>query len=67
MRAVALFTLHGNDFTPIGPEANAKWMDAKLRSKFELKTNIPGPGGGHSKQLMIVNTIISREGDGMAP
>ena len=63
-RSIAV-TAHGDDFTSTGTEADLKWLDAQLKSKFKIKTNVWGPEKTHSKQLRILNKIMSRRGDGI--
>ena len=52
-------TVHGDDFTSTGREADLRWLDLQLRAKYEIKTDFLGPGPSHSKQLRILNRVIS--------
>ena len=63
-RSIAV-TVHGDDFSSTGTEADLKWLDAQLKSKFDIKTEFLGPEKRHSKQLRILNRIISWGGDGI--
>jgi len=36
-------TIHGDDYTSVGREADLRWLDAKLKETFETKTKFLGP------------------------
>jgi len=59
-RGIAM-TVHGDDFTSTGTEADLRWLDAQLKSKYELKTKYlgPTPHKGHLQELRILNRVIS--------
>ncbi len=58
-------TVHGDDFTSSGPEAALHWMDKKLRAKFEVKTNFLGPKECHSKQIRVINRVLTWGDEGI--
>ena len=41
-RKVAV-TVHGDDVTSCGMPADLKWLDAKLKEKYDIKTSVLGP------------------------
>ena len=41
-RCIAL-SVHGDDFTSTGPESSLRWLEAQLRTAYELKTKYLGP------------------------
>ena len=58
-------TVHGDDFTSTGREGSLRWLDAQLKSKYEVKTDILGPNPEHSQQLRILNRVISWDETGI--
>ncbi len=63
-RSISL-TVHGDDFTSTGREKDLRWLDAQMRAKFDIETNIMGPGPRHEKQVRILNRIITWSEDGI--
>ena len=62
-RNIAL-TVHGDDFTPTGREADLRRLDQGLRKEFELKTEFLGPDPKrHVQQLRVLNRVISWSDD----
>ncbi len=57
--------MHGDDFSSTGTESDLRWLDCQLRSRFEIKTDFLGPKERHSKQVRILNRVISWEKDGI--
>ena len=57
--------LHGDDFTFAVTETDSRWLANRLTANFEIKTNFLGPDPVHSKQLRILNRIISWANDGI--
>ena len=43
-------TVHGDDFLIAGPNSSIKWLQRKMRAKFEIKTDILGPKEEGSKE-----------------
>ena len=48
--------VHGDDYVSTGSAETLKWMQAKLESKYQVKTQLLGPG--HDRQLKIFNRIV---------
>ena len=64
-RNIAL-TIHGDDFTSTGREAELRWLDCELKKRFELKTEFLGPDPRrHVQQLRVLNRVISWQRDGL--
>ena len=51
-------TVHGDDFTSTGTERDLQWLDKKLRTEFEIKTEFLGPAEHHAQQVRILNRVI---------
>jgi len=52
-------TVHGDDFTTVGPKVEQDWFEEELRKKYEL-TAAPrlGPGKDDAKEGLILNRVI---------
>ena len=59
-------TVHGDDFSSTGTESDLRWMDGQLKSKFEVKTNVLGPGRNHERQLRVLNRVLTWNDDGIS-
>ena len=46
-------TIHGDDYTSVGREADLRWLDARLKETFETKTKFlgPNPKRGHENEV----------------
>ena len=58
-------TVHGDDFTSTGREKDLRWLDSKLRAKFEIKTDILGPSKDYAKQVRVLNRVTTWTDDGI--
>ena len=58
-------TVHGDDFTSTGPEAELRWLDRQLRTRFEVKTEFLGPGENHAKQIRVLNRVLTWGTEGL--
>ena len=58
-------TVHGDDFTSTGREADLRWLERELSRKFEIKTDFLGPGARHAKQMRVLNRILSWSDEGI--
>ena len=55
-------TVHGDDFTSTGREADLRWLDRELRREFEMKTEFLGPDvRRHKQQLRVLNRVLTWE------
>ena len=52
-------TVHGDDFTSTGTEANLKWFEEGLARAFEIKTKILGPEKRHAQEVRVLNRVLS--------
>ena len=52
-------TVHGDDFTSTGMDANLKWCEAGLAAAFEIKTMMLGPEGRHLQEVRVFNRVLS--------
>ena len=52
-------SVHGDDFTTVGPKVELDWLEAKLEAKYELrKGGRLGPGANDSKEFLVLNRAI---------
>ena len=58
-------TVHGDDFTSVGREHDLRWFGAQLKAKFDIKTDILGPGEKLKKEVRVPNRIIRWGKDGI--
>ena len=59
-------TVYGDDFTSTGRESDLRWMDAQLKSEFEVKTKVRGQNPHrHVQEVMVLNRIITWTNDGI--
>ena len=52
-------TVHGDDFTSTGAERELRWLDGQMKSKFEVTSEILGPGPNHARQVRVLNRVLS--------
>ena len=50
---------HGDDFLSEGPGDNLRKMDAKMREKFSLKTEVSGGDKDDVQSIKVLNRQIS--------
>ena len=51
-------TVHGDDFTVVGDDADIKWLGDAMKGRYELKMNVIGPDDHHDKEVRVLNRII---------
>ena len=51
--------VHGDDYVSSGQPEALKWMQLKLEEKYQVKIQLLGPGEDHSRQLKILNRIVT--------
>ena len=54
--------VHGDDYVSVGMLAQLKWMEGQRMKKYQIKTQLLGPGEGQSKELKILNRIATWSG-----
>jgi hypothetical protein len=52
-------SVHGDDFFATGSETDLKWLEKVLSEAFEIKVEILGPGPSHSKEIRILNRVLT--------
>ena len=59
-------TVHGDDFTAVGPKSSLDWYEAELKKLYELKTGGRlGPGKDDDKEATCLNRVIRWTDDGL--
>lgn len=51
-------TVHGDVFTASGPEDGLEVFKKAVEDKYEVKTDILGPGTTHKKNIRVLNRLI---------
>ena len=52
-------TIHGDDITALGSDADLKWLKQQLESRYELKySGMLGPDEGDVQDAMVLNRLI---------
>lgn len=51
--------VHGDDYVSTGKPHDLQWMKSKLEEKYQIKTQMLGPGKEHTKELKIFNGIAT--------
>ncbi|MDE0779072.1 MAG: hypothetical protein OSB43_22550, partial [Nocardioides sp.] len=52
-------SVHGDDFTSVGPKLELDWLESALEGKYELrKGGRLGPGRSDSKEILVLNRAI---------
>ena len=59
-------TVHGDDFTAVGPKSDLDWYEEAMRGNYEL-TSQPrlGPGADDAKEAIILNRVIRWGSEGI--
>ena len=58
-------TVHGDDFMAVGSKSGLKWLELKMKAKFEAKVEVLGPDPDELREVRILNRIIRWENDGL--
>lgn len=59
--------VHGDDYISVGKEESLQWMEARLKCKYEEKKNKwLGPQPNHSKEVRVLNRVITWEDEGIS-
>ena len=59
-------TVHGDDFTFTDNETELRWLDGQMNSRFDVKTEILGPGERRAKQIQVPNRVLTWNEDGIS-
>ena len=54
--------MHGDDYVGTGTPEALRWMQNKLDAKYQVKTQLLGPGKGQCQQLKILNGVVTLHG-----
>ena len=57
--------VHGDDYVAEGYEEDLRWLEAELHKKYEIETEIIGPGAKDKKQAKVLNRIITFTEEGV--
>ena len=55
--------VHGDDYVSVGMPSQLKWLEEQLMKKYQIKTQLLGPGEGQLKELKILNRIVTWRGE----
>ena len=53
-----LCLVHGDDFVCVGEAADLKWLEDRLKERFEIKSKTMGLRDGESREERILNRAI---------
>ena len=56
-------TVHGDDFFCVAERPRLDWLIKKIKTAYEMKSQILGPGKDEDRQVKILNRIITWERD----
>lgn len=51
--------VHGDDYASTGMMKDLTWMKQCLENKYQVKTQMLGPNEGHTKQIKVLNRVIT--------
>ena len=54
--------VHGDDYVSTGSPEALKWMQTRLESKYQVKTQMLGFGYDHCKQVKVFNRVVTWHG-----
>ncbi len=53
-------TVHGDDFTATGSEYQMKWLETRMKEKFEVKSEMLGPSKDrHQQEIRVLNRVLT--------
>ena len=58
-------TVHGDDFTITGPEAELQWMKAEMAAKYEIKTKFLWPSTPCEQKIRVLNRTLRWTAEGV--
>ena len=50
--------VHGDDFVCVGESEDLKWLEERLKERFEIKSKMMGLRDGESREERIFNRVI---------
>ena len=51
-------TVHGDDFFIVGPLTSIKWMQGKIKAKYEVKCEVLGPEAECSSEIQMLGRVL---------
>ena len=54
--------VHGDEYVSSGILEALKWMQTRLESKYQVKTQLFGPGKEYNQQIKILNRVVTWHG-----
>ena len=48
-------TVHGDDFTAVGPEEELRWFKSIMEKQYEVKTKLLGPEEGMEREVRVLD------------
>ena len=51
-------TVHGDDFTVTGPEAELQWTSAEMTARYEIKTKFIRPSTPCEQEIRVLNRTL---------
>ena len=61
-----MVSVHGDDFTCSGPRPHLQWLEAGLRSRYELTVGARlGPGKSDDKEGLVLNRVVRWTAQGL--
>ena len=57
--------VHGDDYVIVGHEKDLKWLEARLKDKYEIKTKMLGLNEDHDREVRVFNRMITWEQSGI--
>ena len=61
-----IVTVHGDDFTSVGPKDDLDWYEQPMKEHYELTIQPRlGPGNDDAKEGLILNRVVRYTTEGM--
>ena len=61
MRNIRIY-VHGDDYVSSGMPEDLKWMKEELEKKYQVKTQVLGPGENQQQEVKLLNRVVSWDG-----
>ena len=60
-------SVHGGDFTVMGPDEELIWLEKRMKAKYEIKSEHLGPGAHHQQKKCSDLCPVSRYASASQP
>ena len=57
--------VHGDDFVTVGSSHDLQWLKESLEAKYDLKTQVLGPGPNDCSEVRVLNRILRWTSEGV--